>query len=172
MKLTPFLLLLSCCIFFACQDESKPTSAKTETKETITKATTPVQQPISFSVNIDQLRLRDTPGTKGKEVARLSEGTKLYDLNEVSSFTTNVKLRGVQFDEPWIKVKTDQDQEGWVYAGGININSAQELLKKRLTSFFGPSIAQDLFLFCRGFLRLSIIRLRISLRNGTFITSE
>lgn len=155
MKFTPTLFLLLCCFIFACQNEPQQASTDKATNKTVTKEATPVQKTLSFSVNIDQLRLRDSPGTKGKEVAKLTEGTKLYDLDEVSKFTTSVKLRGIQFDEPWIKVKTDQNQEGWVYAGGININDAQELLKKRLTSFFGSSITQELVAYQQAFHNIS-----------------
>ena len=78
-------------------------------------------KPTKMIVNIDNLRIRAEPGEKGEEIGRLKEGTILYDLGEVSDFTTRVQLRGIWHDEPWLKVKTDQNLEGWIYGGGGEI---------------------------------------------------
>ena len=68
-----------------------------------------IEPPTKMIVNIDNLRIRATPGDKGEEIGRLKEGAVLYDLGEVSDFTTKVQLRGISFDEPWLKVKTEQN---------------------------------------------------------------
>ncbi len=102
--------------------------------------------PTKMIVNIDNLRLRDAPGEKGNEVGRLKEGTVLYDLGEVSDFTTRVQLRGIWFDEPWLKVKTEQNLEGWVYGGAVTFDASTPtamsklMTEKRLQTFFGKGL--------------------------------
>ncbi len=113
----------------------------------------PSSKKTKLTVNIDNLRLRSTAGEDGDEIARLSKGTKVYDMGEISDFTTKVKLRGIQFDEPWIKVKTDKGVEGWLYAGGLQFdldNSTQlseTLLAKRLQNMFGKDIARRIKMY-------------------------
>jgi hypothetical protein len=105
------------------------------------------KEPLVFTTNIDNLRLRDQPGTEGKELVRLPLGTKVFDTGEISEFTTPLKLRGISFDEPWIKVTTEQGVSGWIYGGALNyaLNpknpEAEVLLQKRLNGFFGQDIA-------------------------------
>jgi len=100
--------------------------------------------------NIDHLRVRETPGPDGKIIATLSEGDTLFDLGEVSAFTTEVTLRGIRFNEPWIKVRTRDSLVGWVYAGGVNFQMDEgdgltsRLMEIRLKTFFGDSLAKGI----------------------------
>lgn len=137
----------------ACRND-KTTDASTATDEAIETASSaekssPTTEPLVFTTNLDNLRLRDQPGKDGKELARLSIGTKVYDTGEVSEFTTPLKLRGVNFDEPWIKIKTAQGISGWIYGGGLSFNLeadnpvAQVMMQKRLVGLFGKSLADD-----------------------------
>ncbi|MBK6950278.1 MAG: SH3 domain-containing protein [Haliscomenobacter sp.] len=61
-----------------------------------------------FTVNVDGLQLRAAPGPEGKVIRGLQLGERLTDLGEVSDFTTAVQLRGIAFNEPWLKVKTER----------------------------------------------------------------
>ncbi|MEL6864583.1 MAG: SH3 domain-containing protein [Bacteroidota bacterium] len=127
-------------------------AAPEEVKEELTETAPVVEQeaPTRLIVNIDKFRLRDQPGLKGKALKELSEGELLYDLDEVSDFTTPIKLRGIAFDEPWIKVKTADDLEGWVYAGGVHFDLdspsklAQKLIDLRLQAIFGASLSREM----------------------------
>jgi len=148
-----FLLIFSCLLLtlLACQSEAPGTEAQ-ESKEapqtTLPEKTE--QEPVVLKVIIDQLRMRAEAGEKGEEVLRLPQGSLLTELGEVSDFTTRIKLRGVPYDEPWLKVKTAEGEEGWVYGGGIGVASgtqqaySQRLLQGRLKSFFGASIADQI----------------------------
>ena len=40
---------------------------------------------------------------------------------EKTDFTQKINLRGVAYDEPWMKVITAEDKVGWVYAGGVKM---------------------------------------------------
>ncbi|MFT4666438.1 MAG: hypothetical protein ACI8YQ_005131 [Polaribacter sp.] len=147
------ILFFFCLSLMACRND-KTTDASTATDEAIETASSaekssPTTEPLVFTTNLDNLRLRDQPGKDGKELARLSIGTKVYDTGEVSEFTTPLKLRGVNFDEPWIKIKTAQGISGWIYGGGLSFNLeadnpvAQVMMQKRLVGLFGKSLADD-----------------------------
>ncbi len=145
MKFNVFLCLLFCFCFLACeQTTTKSTSAPTpkpEPKSVVVKEST-------YTVGLDFLRLREAPGEEGKELAQLTKGTLLHGLGAMSDFSTKVRLRGIDYDEPWIKVKTAEGLEGWVYAAGLIFdeegNIPKILLEKRLTNIFGAPIAQQL----------------------------
>lgn len=98
--------------------------------------------PARLITNLDNLRLRATPGEKGKEISRLPKGSVVTDMGEISDFTTRIRLRGVQFDEPWIKVKTESGQEGWLYGGAVNFSMdhptalTNKLMERRLQTLF------------------------------------
>ncbi|MEM8909684.1 MAG: SH3 domain-containing protein [Bacteroidota bacterium] len=104
--------------------------------------------PAVFTVNVNNLRLRQSPGANGKELAKLREGALLKDLGAVSDFTTKVKFRGILFDEPWLKVQMEDGLQGWVYAGGLRFDSnhpgqiVQQLHQKRLQAMFGQELSQ------------------------------
>ena len=70
-------------------------------------------QPALFKVNIENLRVRDQPGTKGKELLRLPAGHEITALGEISDFTTGISLRGVNYEEPWLKSQ-DKFRPGWM----------------------------------------------------------
>jgi len=141
-----FLIILIC---FSCKNDAKSTVSNSDSK--VPKATSSPkknQEPLQFIVNIDRLRLRAEPGEEGEEVAQLVNGTVLTDLGTMSDFTTKVKLRGIQYDEPWIKVRTSEGQEGWVYGGAIRFEQngsalANTLLNKRLHTFFGQTLTNE-----------------------------
>ncbi|MBK8877328.1 MAG: SH3 domain-containing protein [Haliscomenobacter sp.] len=104
-----------------------------------------------FTVNVDGLQLRAAPGPEGKTIRGLQLGESLTDLGEVSDFTTAVQLRGIAFNEPWLKVKTEKGEEGWVYGGALSFSSggktASVLLEKRLQTFFGEPLARRIDAF-------------------------
>lgn len=93
----------------------------------------------------EQLALRDTAGQKSKEILILQKGEKVEDLGAVSSFETVVQLQGGTLQSPWIKVKTNSGQQGWVLASLLLPAEAEYALwleDKRLICYFGHSLAQ------------------------------
>lgn len=136
------ILLLLAIGQWSCQaDAVDDTSAQVEA--------TPVEDKVkdaeatTFVVNIDRLRMRSTAGEDGEVIKELEKGTVLYDQGEVSDFTTRIKLRGITFDEPWLKVATEDNVVGWIYAGAIHLGTtpdsklAKRLRAKRLLTLFG-----------------------------------
>ncbi|MCB9284529.1 MAG: SH3 domain-containing protein [Lewinellaceae bacterium] len=119
-------------------------AASVDTNATLQEA----PQRIALISNINHLRVRDTPGPDGEVIATLAEGDTLFDLGEISAFTTEVTLRGIRFNEPWIKVQTRDTLVGWVYGGGVNfqlddrVELTRRLMQMRLQTFFGEKLAQ------------------------------
>lgn len=107
--------------------------------------------------NIEDVRLREAPGENSKVLSSLPKGTVLYDLGEVSDFTTKVQLRGIQFDEPWLKVRTEDGTAGWVYGGSLHFTMndpsklATLLMEKRLQTLFGKLLADSIRAYRQDF---------------------
>ncbi len=127
----------------ACQSEN---TAETTNQEQVDDVAT-ASQDLALKANIDELRLRETPGPEGKVLASYAKETVFKDLGEVSDFTTRIQLRGIQFDEPWLKVEAPDGKQGWVYAGALNFSLEKEegalpkmLINKRLETLFGKAL--------------------------------
>lgn len=139
MKTIPALFFFLPLVFLACKAD--PSVDAGQPQEIIDPG------PVELIVNIDDLRMRDAPGENAEVVATLKLGDALTDLGEISSFTSRITLRGVPFDEPWIKASTADGKTGWVYGGGVHfqVNDSQaltaHLLKRRLTTLFGENLA-------------------------------
>lgn len=121
-KLGVNTLLMFCLLCFACQEiGNTPTETSKEITKPIEPATTEEKAPASIEIYVwvDKLRLRAEPTTQSDMIATLREGEALTFKNERSDFTEKINLRGTLFDEPWLKVATQNDQEGWVYGGGV-----------------------------------------------------
>ena len=68
---------------------------------------------------VDKLRIREQPTTKSEIVVEVKEGTSFTYLNEKTDYKERINLRGTLFNEPWLKIKTDEGKEGWVYGGAV-----------------------------------------------------
>ena len=115
----PLSLLIFLILLFSC---------KNTPKETVTEEVPPPPEIIEekkapsvveIYVWVDRLRLRAEANTKSDIITELKEGQALIYLEERSDFTEKISMRGTLFDEPWLKVKTKDNQEGWVYGGGV-----------------------------------------------------
>jgi hypothetical protein len=101
---------------------------------------------------MDKLHLRVEPGLKGEIITKLTKGKTVEDLGEVSSFLTPVKMDSVLYCEPWMKVKTDDGQEGWIYAAGIDFNQLMDsLLAKRTLALLGKPLWDSVTVFADNF---------------------
>jgi hypothetical protein len=103
-----------------------------------------VGEPVELEVILDNVRIRDVAGLKGKEVARLPKKSKVIFNGVFSDFTDKIKLRGIQYDDPWLKIRTTKGEEGWIYgasvkfdANNIGADLYNKLITKRLANFFG-----------------------------------
>ncbi len=119
-KLGVNTLLMFCLLCFACKEISNTTAETSQEIEKVPEVVE-VEKPSSIEIYVwvDKLRLRAEPTTQSEMVTALKEGQALTFLDERSDFTEKINLRGILFDEPWLKVSTKNDQEGWVYGGGV-----------------------------------------------------
>ncbi len=122
MQIKQLILLLTILVsFWACKDTNSGESQKTDpqTTDSIANANTAPVETTRIYTWVDKLRMREMPDTKSKIIKELSAGDPLQFLNEKSDFTQKITLRGIAFDEPWLKVKTSDGKTGWVYGGGV-----------------------------------------------------
>lgn len=95
------------------------------------KDTTPTPQPepkveivreqiTPLFVVLEELNMRAQPKLNGTLLARLQLYDEVYYMNEVSDFKQEFNLGGVVYNEPWIKVKNQRGQVGWVYGAGVH----------------------------------------------------
>jgi len=68
---------------------------------------------------VHKVRIRKAPGFKGAILGHLDERERVRFLGEKSSFRSSVTLRGRKFASPWLKIKTEDGQVGWVYGGAL-----------------------------------------------------
>lgn len=111
--------------FSACKDtnsgetkDAKTTNIEEEAKEKEAEVKDQ-KETVTVYAWVDNLRIRQQPDRKAIIVNTVPEGAKLEFLGEKTDFTEKINLRGSLFDEPWLKVKTEQGLEGWVFGGAI-----------------------------------------------------
>ena len=150
-----FYLFIPLLLLTSCGDDV--TEVKDTSQEEVKIVIPTKPERTKLIANIDYLRLRSKAGTDSETVAMLQRGQVMHDLGEISDFSTQVELRGVKYNEPWLKVETAEGQVGWVYGGGVyfdlnNSSKAMDLLmKKRLVTFYGKDISEDVFAYRKAF---------------------
>lgn len=103
------------------------------------------------------VRLWSEPGLEGEVITRMPAGTQLIDLDQVSDFTSRIQINGKNYDEPWIKVRTQAGQEGWVYASVEDFQLASGLdstawsYEKRLLAYLGAETVAQLAAYRQAF---------------------
>lgn len=113
----------------------------------------PAESAARLTINVNGTQLRESPGEDGRVVRELPQGAVLQDLGEVSDFTTRINLCGIWFDEPWLKVRTEDGVEGWVYGGALSFEMddrsdiAKLLMEKRLQTLFGASLSDSIRIY-------------------------
>lgn len=110
-------------------------------------------QPIGLVVATQQAIIRAAPSLTAKEMKRAEKGDSLLYMNEATDITTKIKLEGIEYDEPWLKVIWATNQTGWVYGGCIRFEglSHQQLnqlvLQRRIRKFFGGTLSDKLIIY-------------------------
>lgn len=69
--------------------------------------------------HLDQFRVRLDPDRDSRQIGTLKEGEAVTFFGKRSKSTEKISLRGVNYEEPWLKVKMNNGMNGWVYAGGL-----------------------------------------------------
>lgn len=155
----PRLLLFCFSVFLAISCKPEPPGNEGHQPPQIESApeNTKNDQRVKLVVNIDQLRLRAQPGENGAVIKTLSKGAALFDLEEVSNFSTQIELRGETYNEPWFKVETQDGTSAWVYACPLFFKMeqpgllAQFLLEKKLEMLVGNYNAERLKVYNKSY---------------------
>lgn len=156
-NLTQYLfLILFIYSFAACKNDTPkpptPPDAVDSTKQEPPKPKIiPIDgQPISLVVTTRQAIIRVAPSIEAAEIARRSKGDSLLFTNRISQFNTAIKLEGVAYNEPWLRVILEDNTMGWIYGACINFDARQQVqlkekvLDQRAVALFGFSLAQQI----------------------------
>lgn len=128
MKKILFIVFLTFVGFiFSCKNtnnsestqQTESNSSEDESTENTTNPSTQEKAPTILYAWVDKLRIREQPTTKSKIVDEVKEGTSFTYLNEKTDYKERINLRGTLFNEPWLKIKTEDGKEGWVYGGAV-----------------------------------------------------
>ena len=129
--------LIAIVFFSHCSDSSSVKSVPTDTKdETIVKEKTPEKEMLYAWV--DKLNIRSAPNTKSDIVASAKKDEPMTFMGDQSDQKETIVLRGVAYNEPWLKIQTKDQEEGWVYGGAVNKKGESKgnaLIDKNLFSF-------------------------------------
>jgi len=160
MKKISFLLIIIIS-FVACENEkATPVNSQQEAiqVQTIEEGTNSTTDNIELTANLDNVRIRDKAGLSGKGVVTVEKGTTLLYLNEMSDFTDEITLRGIPYNDPWLKVKTSEGEEGWVYAGAVKFDLTTvseefktQIVTKRLEKIFGNKLVFEIEQYQKDF---------------------
>src|SRR5688572_23144837 len=66
---------------------------------------------------VENARVRKTPDLNGEVITEIKGGEKIILTGEQSDSKIKVKLRGVDFEDVWVKVKLTDGGEGWIFKG-------------------------------------------------------
>ena len=125
MKKILFIVSLTFVGFiFSCKntnssESTQQTESNSSEGESTENTTTQEKASTILYAWVDKLRIREQPTTKSEIVVEVKEGTSFTYLNEKTDYKEKINLRGTLFNEPWLKIKTDEGKEGWVYGGAV-----------------------------------------------------
>jgi hypothetical protein len=80
-----------------------------------------INRPMSLFIWVNGLKVRTEPYLTSAIVAELALNAQVTYEGEVSPFKQKITLEGVEYDERWLKIKTADGKQGWIYGGGIRL---------------------------------------------------
>ncbi|MFK7922975.1 MAG: hypothetical protein AB8H47_13510 [Bacteroidia bacterium] len=86
---------------------------------------------------VDKLVVKSQPGKDMPQVALMNEGEVAEYLYQRTVSRSEYNLRGQRFYEPWILIRTEAGQMGWVHEGGVRYMDAS--LTEFLDQLAGPT---------------------------------
>ena len=117
--------------------------------------------PVLLTVSLNTVNMRTEPNMNSAVVSKLAQGSKLIWQHKVSKTTSPVRLRGVRYSDPWLYVKNGQEQDGWVYAATVDVqtttkegkNLSLRLMSGRINSFFDEASIQSLITYQNDYIK-------------------
>lgn len=121
-RLHIIILLTFVLLFYQCGNDASHSSdinaSGADTTAQVGTRSIPVEPKVVYAW-VDQLRVRQLPTLESPVVTELAAGDTLFFLNEQTVEKVQLTLREKKFNQPWIKVRTKNGREGWVYGGGV-----------------------------------------------------
>ena len=119
-----YLIILVACLFMACRNSQNPTEPQPKLEKEGALDSTSLSSQISKESEflytwVDKLNIRKTPDTKSQTVTIVESKTPLKYTGEKSEESESIVLRGVCYDEPWLRIITPDKMEGWVFGGAV-----------------------------------------------------
>ena len=68
---------------------------------------------------VDRVNIREAANTSAKVVTNVPNGEAMTYTGEKSGAKEAILLRGIVYQEEWIKIKTKDGLEGWVFGGAV-----------------------------------------------------
>ena len=67
----------------------------------------------------DTLNVRAQPYLNSPVIDRIMRGNEMFFIGQKSDFKQKIRLEGIDYNEPWVKIRTQEGKEGWVFGGGV-----------------------------------------------------
>ncbi|UCE07919.1 MAG: SH3 domain-containing protein [bacterium] len=113
-KIALILAVINLCIYFTCIAD-----ARIDKKLAIIEYLPDFEHNATLYVWLSNLRLREKPNPSSKVIDQLQFADKVVYLNEISNIKSQLLIRGIYYNAPWIKIKTKERIIGWVYSVGV-----------------------------------------------------
>jgi hypothetical protein len=79
---------------------------------------------------VDNANLRENPTLDGKVITQIKQGDAVTALGPVTKELLKIVLREVEFNEPWLQVKTADGKTGWVNKSVLVTEQVSSALSK------------------------------------------
>jgi len=76
---------------------------------------------------VENARIRKEPDLNAEVITEIKGGEKLMLIGDSSSSKSKINLRGVEFEDIWVKVKTSDGKEGWIFKGMLTDDAEKAL---------------------------------------------
>jgi hypothetical protein len=105
--------------------------------------------------------VRTTGDIAAPEIQRFKKGDTLLFANQISENTLSMRLEGVQYDEPWLRVwlparPNEESRIGWVYGGSVqfidlhNEQIRELVVDRRIRSVLGEKWLNPIHAYRKG----------------------
>lgn len=71
------------------------------------------------------LNVREKPGLSGPVLAYLKQGEQVYFLGERTDWTQRIILNRIEYNDYWVRIRTETGVEGWVFGAFIHYYQKQ-----------------------------------------------
>ena len=118
MKITPYSLIALVLLAFSIGSCGSKKVSPNDANSSIIDSN--AQQ--ELFVWVENARIRKEPDLNAEVIAEIKGGEKLMLTSKETKNKIKVKLRGVEFEDVWVKVKTNDEKEGWIFKGMLTEN--------------------------------------------------